>query len=330
MSAFVRNLHWALLPAAVIAAVAALDGPVRADPPTEEPSRSTVALARAGSIMTVGGPLTPAWLYPEGRIDYGVIEWLLAKAVAGSMGVEDDDDAWKALLSASDRVGILVDVEGIQPHDPLLEALVRGIMDRGVPMRNIVIFAGEESALFRAGYDISGNTPGVRVMASDDQGYRKGLTRIVFDYCTKIINVSRLRVDPEIGMYGALANSLAAVPYVDRQRLRHEPQLLPEAAAKATIRRMVVLNIIDALTPAFQRSEGGRGYDTWAYNGVLASTDPVAVDTIGRQILQEKLVEEAGGGACPELEVPYLAPATEAYRLGTSDPEQIDVLRIGP
>ncbi|MFW5868186.1 MAG: hypothetical protein ACOCX2_10245, partial [Armatimonadota bacterium] len=211
-----------------------------------------MAVARAESIMTLEGPLNPQWLYPEGRIDYGVIEWLLENAVAHSVGMTDVDDAWDVLLSPGDRVGILVDVEGIQPHDPILEALIRQIMDRGVLMRNITIFAGEESALFRAGYDISGRTPGVRVMASDDQGYRGGLTRIVLQQCTKIVNLSRLRVHPQIGMYGALANCLAAVPYVDRERMLRNPEQLPEAAAKATMKRKVVLPILDALSPGFQ------------------------------------------------------------------------------
>lgn len=314
----------------LIAVAAVVAAAARNDVETEQAQYSTVAVARAESIMVTGRPFTPAWLYPEGRIDYGVIEWLLNKAVAASMGFANDDDAWDALLNPSDRVGIQVDVEGIQPHDPLLEALVRGIMDRGVPMRNIIIFAGEESALFRAGYDISGSAPGVQVMASDDRGYRKGLTRIVLDYCTRIINISRLRVDPHIGMYGALANALAVVPYVERQRLTRDPRLLPEVAAKATIRRMTVLHVIDALSPAFRVGEGGRGYDTWAYNGVLASTDPVAIDAVGREILQEKLAEETGGASCPEIDVPYLAPAAEVYRLGTADLEQINVVHIGP
>lgn len=280
--------------------------------------------------MSTDAPLTPAWLYPEGRIDYNVIAWLLSRAVAGSMRAETHGDVWDALLSPSDRVGIQVDVEGIQPHDPLLEALVRQIMDRGVPMRNIIIYAGEESELFRAGYDISGRAPGVRVMASDDQGYRHGLTRIVLDYCTKIINVSRLRVDPQIGMHGALANCLAAVPYVNRKRLRQNPEQLPEAAAIATMRRATVMHIVHALQPGYSARDGGGRFETWSYNGVLASIDPVAVDVIGRQILLEKLAEEAEGAESPQLEVSYLVPAAETYRLGVCDPEAIDVVQIGP
>jgi hypothetical protein len=289
-----------------------------------------VALARAESIMTTEGLLNPTWLYPEGRIDYGVIQWLVSEAVAGSLGAGSADEAWQTVITPNDRVGIQVDVEGIQPHDPLLDIVIRQIMDRGVPMRNILIYAGEESALFRAGYDVSGRAPGVTVMSSDTQGYRNGLTRIALSYCTKIVNISRLRVDSEVGMHGALTNCLAAVPYVDRRRLMTNPEQLPEAAAKATMRRKTVLHIVDVLSPGFRPRDGAGRFDTWTYNGVLASVDPVAVDAIGRRILEEKLVEEAGAAECPQLEVPYLLPAAASFRLGTADLEQIRLVEIGP
>ncbi|MFW6156607.1 MAG: DUF362 domain-containing protein [Armatimonadota bacterium] len=326
-----RTLQRWLIPAiaGVVIAIAASFTAAPADS-APLPDRSTVAVARAESIMVPEGPFNPTWLYPEGRIDYGVIEWLLAKAVAGSVQAASADDAWETLISASDRVGIMVDVEGVQPHDPLLEALVRQIIDRGVPMRNIIIFAGEESALFHAGYDISGNSPGVRVMASDDRGYRKGITRIALDNCTKIVNLTRLRVDPQIGMYGALANCLAAVPYVDRERMRRNSEQVPEAAARATLRRKIVLHIVDALRPGFRVKDGGPRFETWAHNGVLASTDPVAVDLIGNNVLEAKLAEEAGGGVCPTLDVAYLTPAAVTHRLGVADAENIDVVKIGP
>ncbi len=325
MRSYVRGFSGPLLLAAALLCGVSLAASAESD----IEGRSTVAVARAESIMTTEGPLTPGWLYPDGRIDYQVIESLLSDAVAASVGVEEVGDAWDLLLTPGDRVGIQIDEAGIQPHAPLLEALVRQIMDRGVPMRNIIIYAGEESALFRAGYDISGRTPGVRVMGTDSHGFRRGLSRIALNECTKIVNVSRLRVDERIGMYGALANCLAVVPYADRERMMRNPDQLPEAAARPTMKRKVVLHVVDALSPGFRFRDGGR-YDTWAYNGVLASVDPVAVDVVGRQILEAKLAEESEGGNAAGLEVGYLVRAAEHYRLGVVDQEEIELVEIGP
>lgn len=294
------------------------------------PASSQVVIVRAEQIMTLDGLLNPTWLFPDGRIDYGVIERLLNETVSAVTGEQDAMAAWRSLISPSDRVGIQIDVAGIQPHDPVLEALVRRIVDAGVPLRNIIIFSADETELFRAGYDLSGTVPGARVMASDAIKYRDGVSRIVLNHVTKIINLSRLRVDPEIGMHGALANYLAVVPYEERTRLRRNPDQLAAAAAIPTVRRSSILHIIHALEPAFAVSDSGRKYSVWQYNGLLASVDPVAVDTVAQGILRERISEELGAEAAASLQVPYLVAAAEQFRLGNTSPDCIEVVQIGP
>lgn len=313
---------------ALIALLAAGASALRADPGV--PASSEVVVVRAEQIMTQEGLLNPTWLFPDGRIDYRVIEWLLNQTVSAVTGEEDAMTAWKSLISPGDRVGIQIDVAGIQPHDPVLEALVRRIVDVGVPLRNIVIYSADETELFRAGYDISGTVPGATVMASDAVKYRDGISRVVLDHVTKIINLSRLRVDPEIGMHGALANYLAVVPYEERTRLRRNPDQLAAAAAIPTVRRSSILHIIHALEPAYAVSDSGRKYSVWQYNGLLASVDPVAVDTVAQGILRERISEELGAEAAASLQVPYLVAAAEQFRLGNTSPDCIEVVQIGP
>lgn len=288
---------------------------------------STVAVARTDSIMIRDTPLTPGWLYPEGRIDYTAIDRLLREAVAAALNTGTADEAWRLLLNPTDRVAIQFDVKGIAPRDVMLEALIRQIMDAGVPLRNIIIYSGDETELYRAGFDLSGRTPGARVMASDALGYRGGVSRVVLDASSKIVNLSRLRVDPDLGMYGALANCLESVPYVERTRARRDAAYVADAASGATLRRKTVLHIVDALRPGYALTEDGRSYETWEYRGVLASTDPVAVDVIGREILQEG--RELSGAGSEPLEVAYIEQASERLRLGNSNPQKINVIRIG-
>ncbi len=318
----------ARLGVAIAALVCAACGVGRCTPGVAD--RSVVAVARARKIMVQDAPMSPYWLYPEGRVDYGTVDRLLAEAVQAATGTGSQDAAWRSVLGPNDRVGIQLDAEGIRAHDVLLEALIRQIMDAGVPLRSIIIYSGDETALFRAGFDLSGRAPGARVMASDDQGYRHGLSRIVLDYCTVVVGLCRLRVDAQIGMYGALANCLMSFPYVERERLRRSPEMLGEAGANSTLRRKNVMQVVDALRPTY-RLDGETGEpQTWLYRGVLASRDPVAVDVVGRQVLLEGLREHSTADPCLAPRVSYLEPATQRYRLGNSDPDRIDVIRIGP
>lgn len=296
---------------------------------TAEPQRSVVALARADRIMVRDTPLAPAWLYPEGRIDFAAVDRVLRQAVADAVGTETAAEAWRQLLTPTDRVAIQFDVKGIAPRDVMLEALIRQIMDAGVPLRNIIIYAGDETELFRAGFDLSGRAPGARVMSTDALGYRRGVSRLVLEYCSKIINLSRLRVDPDLVMYGALANCLESVPYVERARAKRDPVHVAEAASGATLRRKTVLHIVHALRPGYALKEDGRSHETWDYLGVLASVDPVALDAVANDVLQELREEELGGGV-ERLVVPYLQPAAERLRLGNLSPERIEIVRRGP
>jgi len=323
-----RSARWGAVVAAAALCCAAAAPLGRCDPAA--PERSAVAVVRAERILVPEGIRAPAFLYPEGRVEYGVVEDLLDQAVMATLGHDRARDAWRALISPGDRVGIQIDVDGIEAHDAVLDVLVRRIADAGVPLRNIIIYAGEETALFRAGFDLSGLAPGATLMASDDLGYRGGLSRIVLDHCTKVISLSRLRVDPDLGMRGALATCLQSVPYAEREHLERDPATLAEAAANSALRRMIVLHIFDALWPIIGHPDGGGDPETWQFGGVMASTDPVALDVVGREVLLDKLREEDPDRRCLEPPVLYLEPATEVYRLGNSDASLIDVTELWP
>ncbi len=293
------------------------------------PERSVVGIARAEEILVPEGIRAPAILYPQGRVHYGVVTELLDQAVAAAVGVDDPVEAWRAVVSPGDRVGVQIDVEGIEAHDPALDVLVRRIVATGVPLRNITIYAGQESALFRAGFDLSGRVPGANVMASDDFGYRGGISRVVLDQCTTIISLSRLRVDAHFGMHGALANCLESVPYTERKRIEREPERLAEVAANSTLRRMIVLHVLDAMWPITSYPVGERP-EMWQYGGLLVSADPVALDVVGREVLLEALRQADPGCVALDPPVTWLEPATAEFRLGNSDPAAIDLVERWP
>lgn len=299
-----------------------------ADPGVPELSR--VCVARAQTIMLPESVLTPKWLYPDGKLDYSVVERLLDQAMMSLTGKSEVKDMWTTYFGSTDTVGIQLDVAPLPVHDALLEAVLRRLSKAGVPLRNIIIYSGEELALFRAGFDLAGTGAGARVMGTDGQGFRNGLSRVLLDYCTAVIDLSRLRVDPQIGMSGVLANALATVPYEERVRLRADPENLAQAASRATVWRITKLHIVDLLQPGYRAPEGAGDYDTWDYGGVMVSEDPVAADTIGRQVLVDKLHEEDPGVTELHPPVRYLQPATERYRLGNSDRARIELSSIGP
>lgn len=293
-------------------------------------ARAHVCVARAENILMPESPLAPPFIYPEGKLDYKVVEKLLDDALLALSPAETPREAWCARFSPTDRVGIQIDVGLLPVHKTLLEAVTLRLIACGVQQSNIIVYAGEETALFRAGFDLSGAPGRIRVMGADSEGYRKGISRIVLDHCSAIINLARLRTDPRVGMSGALTNCLSAVPYEERERLLRTPAELPAAAAIAALKLKTRLHIVDALRPGLGPGVQPDAVLTWTYGGVMVADDPVALDAIGHQVLLGKLREDHPEITDLDPPMAYLQPAHDRYRLGVADLEDIELTQIGP
>jgi len=100
--------------------------------------------------------------------------------------------------------------------------------------------------------------------------------------------------------------------------------------AMPEIRRRVRLTICDAVTAQY---EGGPTYMpqwTWPFTGLMVAQDPVALDTVGWQIIEQK---RAAMGMKPlkamKREPRYIATAAgPRHKLGVTDPARIARLDI--
>lgn len=288
----------------------------------DPPGPATVCIARADHILVPQGLSAPKVLYPQGRVDYDVVEKLVDGVMECLTGKEKTD-AWRALFPAVDRVGIMVEAGRYPVQLATVETVIDRLVNAGVNPANIVVFSGDERDLFIAGFSVNRDPQSVRVMGTEAEGFRGGVSRIAIDYCDALINVGTLQVDAELGFIGCVANALACVPNPQRIQLRTTPALLGSVAARPVVRQKLRLNLLEAYLPLLDTD--GKEKVTWQYGGLLAGTDPVAVDVLGRQILQGcRNASKGVAWPLPEA-VDYLAPAQERYRLGQADPKQITV-----
>ena len=68
----------------------------------------------------------------------------------------------------------------------------------------------------------------------------------------------------------------------------------------------------------------------WPYGGLILSTDPVAADATGARIIQAKRKEFFGEDRPISPPPHHIQVADTRYGLGVSDPERIDLVRLGP
>jgi uncharacterized Fe-S center protein len=99
--------------------------------------------------------------------------------------------------------------------------------------------------------------------------------------------------------------------------------LIPEVKGKT---RLV---LVDAIPPLCDKGPQSDPRDKWAYNGYIAGTDPVAVETVCVKILTEKR-HALRGEPWPITPPPICVEAADkVYELGTRKMEEIKIAHYG-
>ncbi len=232
----------------------------------------------------------------ELKVNSGILQTMLDQTVLQVTGKGQLHDAWAALVKPDDVVG-LVSTPFLNPTHPELVDVVktRLIKIARIPEENIIMAQG---------------------------GKRKPKR------CTALISMPALKGHWLTGVGTVLKNYIM---YSGRPTNYHgegsaklgEIWLIPEVKGKT---RLV---LVDALHPLCDKGPQSDPRYKWAYNGLIAGTDPVAVETVGVRIITEKR-RELRGEPWPISPPPVcIEAADKVYGLGTSNMAEIKVVHTG-
>jgi hypothetical protein len=149
-------------------------------------------------------------------------------------------------------------------------------------------------------------------------------TKIVTQEVDKIINIPILK-----NAGGSITNAMknlafGSVSNTGRLHAKLWNDTCAEVCAFAPLRDKTVLNICDGLRGCFNGGPGANPQFICNYNSMLVSTDPVAMDRIGYDIIAEKRIAEGLQKSPAPESLTFLAMAT-ALGLGISDKNKIDL-----
>jgi uncharacterized protein (DUF362 family) len=149
-------------------------------------------------------------------------------------------------------------------------------------------------------------------------------TRIVTREVDKIINIPILK-----NAGGSITNAMknlafGAVSNTGRLHTRLWNETCAEVCAFSPIRDKVVLNICDALRGCFNGGPAANPQFICNYNTLLLSTDPVAIDRIGYDLIAARRVKEGIQKAPTPESLTFLTRAT-SLGLGVSDKSKISL-----
>lgn len=287
--------------------------------PARAQEASTVVLARAADLRSIIG--TPS---------YSRLLDLLTKAVSLLSGEATVADARRRYYGINDRVAIQIATSPVAVTLEVVDAVITTVARAGVASDKLFLYSAEERDLFRAGFALREEGPGVRCYGATSAGYHDSLTSLLEPTVTAMANVPCLSPHPQAGLAGAIHNFVNSVrPSRAQEACADGGSGLPKIVAKRALRDRSRLHVMDCFRPTYDLPDDGPPA-RWEYNGLLVSTDPVALDAVGTAILQAKRREVAGTEWPLDPFPTHVELAANRYHLGTSDLAAIDIRRIGP
>lgn len=277
--------------AAAIGSTILLGQPVPAFTDEAQKSRSVkVVLIRDNRVLDINGN-------PKAE----VVQQMIDQAVVELTGQKDPVEAFKTFIKPSDVVGIKTNAwMPICTPSQVEQALKKRVMDVGVRESDIEI------------------------------ADRQVLRSPVFQKATALINARPMRTHHWSGVGSLIKNYVMFVP-VPREYHNDSCADLGKIWHLPLVKDKTRLNVLVMLTPQFH-GVGPHGFSpryVWSYYGILAGFDPVAVDSVGVRIIearrQEFFKEERPLNPPPK----HIFLADTRYHLGTADPTQINLVKIG-
>ncbi len=258
---------------------------------------------------------------------------MLDASITELTGLNDAQEAWRALFDPGERIAIKVNSirsSGHWTHAALVTAVTTRLQDIGVPAKQIVVFDRDTNELAAAGYTINTDSAGVRNYGTDN-AYTGSWQVMDVDIkfsdillnCDALINIPILKTHGTSGISFAMKNHYGTF---DKPAHFHRPRIdqgMGELNALAPIRDRTRLIIGDALAICTRNWR-----DAVQDNRLLMSRDPVAHDTMGLS-LYSQVTQDSGGNpaAAQNRAAPWLTHAAE-IGLGINNEADINLVEV--
>ena len=261
-------------------------------------------------------------VWENDQLNEDAVSELMDQAMMKLTGRSSAKEAWRDIVLPDDVVGIKINpLAGpeLSTHSIIVDKIIDGLYGAGVLRKQIIIWDRFQEHLLNAGYPIKQDESDVRTFASDTEGIgyddevfyesekdsvarrenestRSRYSRIVTEQVDVLINVPVLKHHAMAGVSGCLKN--LAFGSVDNTRRFHGKPIycnpaIGEILEHKVLKDKLTLNIVDGLLASFDRGPTYHAESTWKYGSLFIGADPVVLDVLVLQTVNQKREEMA-------------------------------------
>jgi uncharacterized protein (DUF362 family) len=278
-----------------------------------------------------------------GQLVGAQVERLLENALGNISDGKNATQALKGIISSRDIVGVKMNCLAGPPLSPskeLVDALAKILVGIGVPASNIIFFERGERDIKKGGFQVRTSGRGPLFVGNDSPGagYEKDpqisgqvgscLSKILTRRISVMINLGVLKDHNLAGVGVGMKNLFGVIHNPNKYHDNGCSPYVADVLAFPVIQKKMRLTIIDGLTA---QCHGGPAYMpeyAWPFNGLLVSTDPVALDRVAWQILDKQRRKVGLKSLTEEKREPQWIFSAANRKLGVSELAKIEIREI--
>jgi len=229
------------------------------------------------------------------NVNSAILSKMIGQTLIKVTGRNNTKEAWLSLVKPNDVIGLVPTDHLNQTHDEVVDAVKSSLVEAGIPRDRIILAQG-----------------GARLPKK----------------CTALIALPALKAHWLTGIGTVLKNYIMFSGSPSRYHEGNSAKL-GEIWNLPFVKGKTKLVLVDSLYPLCDKGPQPDPRYQWAYNGLIAGIDPVAVETVCLKIITEKrkaIRREPWPLSPPPL---CVEAADKVYGLGTSKLEEIRIEHYG-
>jgi uncharacterized protein (DUF362 family) len=286
---------------------------------------------------------TDSKMRKDGGLDAGRVAELLSKTLAAAIGVGDGVAALRTVVSEKDVVGLKINCIAGRPLSPAhetIEALIALLGKVGVTPDRVIAFERSERDIRKGGFTVrtsggplflGNNSPGA---GFEDEPTISGsvgscISRIVTQRVTVFINVGLVKDHALAGVAGGMKNLYGIIHNPNKYHDNGCDPFVADVLAFPVVQQKMRLSLLDGITAQCQDGPGYQPEFAWPLDSLLCSTDPVALDRIAWEVIEEQRKVRGLPTLTEAGRTPKWLSTAAARHLGVDDRQKIELVRGG-
>jgi uncharacterized protein (DUF362 family) len=286
---------------------------------------------------------------PDEKLTRGKVDEhreLLGRLLDASMqrltNAADAAAAWRTLFTPKDRVGIKVNALGLSTQPAVVEAIVAGLRQAGVPAQNIIIWDRFDVELEQAGFKLNKSGQGVQCRGTDAERYGTGyqsdiesngqigscFSRIVAEQVDTLISVPVLKDHNLAGVSLGIKNFYGAIHNPNKYHDNNCDPYVVDVVSHRYIRPKWRLTVCDGTRAQYNAGPGAHPGFAWPFGGLIVSSDFVAADAVAADLLEARRKQKGLKSLAEEGRPPKHIATAAARGLGVADLSKIERIEV--